>query len=107
MVEFLDMRRSNASENFLPHTHDYYELSYLTNGHTKIKLNGLLLTYEAYDFVLVPAGVRHNLYYAQNEKYDNCTIWFRGDSEFLNSLCRETQAIKLHDYDGALHFLGS
>ena len=44
MVEFLDMRRSNASENFLPHTHDYYELSYLTNGHTKIKLNGLLLT---------------------------------------------------------------
>lgn len=107
MVEFLDMRRSNASEYFLPHTHDYYELSYLTNGHTKIKLNGLLLTYEAYDFVLVPAGVRHNLYYAQNEKYDNCTIWFRGDSEFLNSLCRETQAIKLHDYDGALHFLGS
>lgn len=106
-VEFLGTQRSNASENFLPHVHDYYELNYLTNGRTKIKLNGLQLAYEAYDFVLIPAGIRHNLYYSQDEKYNNYAIWFRGGEAYLNSLCRDTQVVKLHDYDGALHFLGS
>lgn len=106
-VEFLGSQRSSASDNFLPHAHDFYELNCLTNGKTKLKLNGLNLAYEAYDFVLIPAGVRHNLYYSQEEKYNNYAIYFRGSEEFLSSLCRDTQIVRLHDYDGALNFLTS
>ena len=106
-IAFLNTQRSNAAENFLPHMHDYYEISYLTGGKTKIKLNGLILPFEPYDYLLIPPKVRHNLYYSKEDMLNSHTIWFHANSDFMAGLCRDTQIVQIHDYDGSLQFLSS
>lgn len=106
-VVFLGTQRSISSDNLLPHNHDYYELNYLTSGRTNMKLNDLLLHYEAYDFVLIPPQMPHHLYCAKNELYNNYTISFSGEPQYLSGIFPENHVVKLHDYDGALQFLCS
>ena len=106
-IVFISTQRTNASENLFPQTHEYYELNYLTRGRTKMNLDGLMISYEAHDFILIPPRMQHNLYSAKDESYRNYTIRFTGNAEFLTSLIREDQVIMFHDYDGSVNFLVS
>lgn len=106
-IVFISTQRTNASENLFPQRHEYYELNYLTRGRTKINLDGLMISYEAHDFVLIPPKMQHNLYSAKDESYRNYTICFTGNAEFLSSLIRDDQVIMFRDYDGSVNFLVS
>lgn len=106
-IVFISTQRTNMSENLFQQTHDYYELNYLTSGKTKIRMNGLTISYEEHDFILLPPRMQHNLYSLKDEGYRNYSICFTGNAEFLSSLLRDDQAILFHDYDGSVHFLVS
>lgn len=106
-VRFLGMERSNASESFLPHTHDFYELNYLTSGRTRMRLKDRSLACEANDFILLPPKMRHSFSYSQEESYGINELRFTGDRGFMQGICGEHQVIQLHDYDGAIQFLCS
>lgn len=107
MVSFIETLRANSTSDCMPHEHDFYEINYLTNGKTKMKINGLLLSYEAYDFVFIPPGVRHNLFYTKGERYNNYNIRFRDNACLLSTICEEDQAVKIHDYNGEIQYLCS
>lgn len=106
-VVFLGTQRTSTSENLIPHTHDYYELNYLTRGKGQMKTNDLVSPYEAYDVILVPPKTWHNLYTGKDELCRNYSVWFTGAPDFMSGFVKEHQIIKFHDYDGSVHFLVS
>lgn len=106
-IVFMSTQRTNQSENLFPHAHEYYELNYMTRGRTKIRLNGMQLSYEEHDFILIPPRMQHNLYAVRDEMYSNYTIRFTGGADLMASLIRENQVIKFRDYDSSVYFLVS
>lgn len=102
-ANFLGARYSDVTRNVNGHSHDYYELNFLTRGKTKMRIDGKIFEYESYDFLLIPPGMDHLLYESAYEKFDNYVIWFEEGGEKAPA----NQIIKLHDYDGTVQFLCS
>lgn len=100
---FLGSRHSDMTRNTLAHSHDFYELNFLTSGKTKMRLNERVVEYDSYDFILIPPLVKHILYESEYERFDNYVIWFQYSTESIP----DDRIIKLHDYDGAVQFLCS
>ena len=106
-VSFIEMQRCKASDHFLPHAHDFYELNYITSGSTRLRLNDLVLACEVNDFVLVPPKQKHSFFYSQEQSYGSNELHFVCDRGFMQGVCEDHQVLKLHDYDGAVQFLCS
>lgn len=99
---FLGSRRSDsAPRRDLSHAHDYFELNFITSGKTKMNLNGRVIHYDSFDFILIPPGMKHVLYWSEYDRFDNYVIWFRAPEGLFDA----GYALKLHDYDGAVQFL--
>jgi len=100
---FLGARHSDITTTASAHSHEYYELNFLTRGKTKMLVNEKTISYDSYDFILIPPTMKHILYESEYESFDNYVIWFKKSSEqTINN-----QIIKLHDYGGAVQFLCS
>ncbi len=99
---FLGSRHSDsAPRRDFSHAHDYFELNFITSGKTKMKLNERVIHYDSFDFILIPPGMNHVLYWSEYDRFDNYVIWFRAHEELFDA----SYAIKLHDYDGSVQFL--
>lgn len=100
---FLGARHSDITTRVSAHSHEYYELNFLTRGKTKMRVNEKTIAYDSYDFILIPPRMKHILYESEYERFDNYVIWFKKKEEqTINN-----QIIKLHDYGGAVQFLCS
>lgn len=92
------MGRYNQS---LQHSHDYFELNFITSGKTRMKLNERIINYDSYDFILIPPQMKHVLYWSEYDKFNNYVIWFR----MKGNMPDMAHALKLHDYDGEVQRL--
>jgi AraC-like DNA-binding protein len=101
-IRFLGARHSEATSNVPAHMHEYYELNFMTNGSTRMKLNEKVIEYDSYDFLLIPPHTKHILDESDHEQFHNYIIWFELREE---KMILENQIIKLHDYEGVVQFL--
>lgn len=101
-IRFLGARHSEGTSNVPAHAHEYYELNFMTNGSTRMKLNEKVIEYDSYDFLLIPPHTKHILDESDYEQFHNYIIWFELEEE---QIVLRDQIIKLHDYEGVVQFL--
>lgn len=106
-VRFIGARYSDSvTARQTPHEHPYYELNFMTNGKTRMEINGQLFDYGSFDFILIPPGALHILNQSESERFDNYVIWFSSTEEGAKTLPKD-KIIKLHDYNGIVETLCS
>jgi len=107
LARFLGSRYSDSvTERMQPHKHPYYELNFMTNGRTKMEINGQLFEYSSFDFILIPPNTYHVLNQSASKKFDNYIIWFSATDDGKKQLPQD-KIIKLHDYNGIVETLCS
>lgn len=107
LVKFIGSRYSNSvTARMEAHTHSYYELNFMTNGRTKMWINGQLFDFGSFDFLLIPPYTPHILNISDSKTYDNFVIWFKA-TDAGKSFLPTNKIIKLHDYKGIVETLCS
>lgn len=105
--KFIGSRYSDSvTERMQAHEHPFYELNFMTNGRTRMEINGQLFDYGSFDFLLIPPHTPHILNESVTKKFDNYVIWFSA-SEKGRQMLPTDKIIKLHDYNGIVETLCS
>ncbi len=106
-MRFIGSRYSDSvTARQIAHDHPFYELNFMTNGNTKMEINGQLFDYASFDFILIPPYAYHILNQSESQKFDNYVIWFEATEEGTSVLPKD-KIIKLHDYNGIVETLCS
>lgn len=104
---FIGSRYSNSvTARQEAHEHSFYELNFMTNGKTKMEINGQLFDFGSFDFLLIPPHAMHILNISDSKTFDNFVIWFKA-TDAGKAFLPTDKIIKLHDYNGIVETLCS